>query len=115
MNDTQEFDTRVKPSGTGCVECEAQGSWWFHLRRCALCGHIGCCDSSPNQHATKHFEETGHPAIQSFEPGESWFWNFERQSEVEGPKLAAPHHHPANQPVPGPRDRVPDNWQELLN
>ena len=44
----------AKPSGTGCVECLATGTWWFHLRRCTQCGHIGCCDSSPNQHASKH-------------------------------------------------------------
>ena len=43
----------AEPSGTGCVECMEEGSWWFHLRRCAECGHIGCCDSSPNQHASK--------------------------------------------------------------
>jgi Zn-finger in ubiquitin-hydrolases and other protein. len=45
----------AEPSGTGCVECLALGGWWFHLRRCAECGHIGCCDSSPNQHASKHY------------------------------------------------------------
>jgi Zn-finger in ubiquitin-hydrolases and other protein len=51
----------VKPSGTGCVECSASGGWWLHLRRCAQCGHIGCCDSSPNQHASKHYAAAGHP------------------------------------------------------
>ncbi len=60
----------VTPSGTGCVECLASGRWWLHLRRCAECGHIGCCDSSPNQHASKHNAATGHPIITSFEPGE---------------------------------------------
>jgi hypothetical protein len=49
----------AKPSGTGCVECLAQGRWWFHLRRCAECGHIGCCDSSPNRHASKHYATPG--------------------------------------------------------
>jgi len=48
----------AKPSGTGCVECLALGGWWFHLRRCAECGHIGCCDSSPSQHASKHSAAT---------------------------------------------------------
>ncbi|MGA8312239.1 MAG: UBP-type zinc finger domain-containing protein, partial [Terriglobales bacterium] len=67
-----------KPSGDGCVECLAspQG-WWFHLRRCAECGHIGCCDSSPSQHASKHAATTGHPIIASFEPGEDWFFDYE--------------------------------------
>ena len=58
------------PSGTGCVECLAMGGQWVHLRRCAECGHIGCCDSSPNRHATAHFHATDHPLIQSFVPGE---------------------------------------------
>ena len=48
------IDTGVSPSGSGCVECLASGGWWFHLRRCAGCGHIGCCDSSPSQHASHH-------------------------------------------------------------
>ena len=60
----------ARPSGTGCVECSAAGGWWLHLRRCAECGHIGCCDTSPNQHASKHNAATGHPVITSFEPGE---------------------------------------------
>ena len=60
----------AEPSGIGCLECLAEGGWWFHLRRCAECGHIGCCDSSPNQHASKHNAATGHPVITSFEPGE---------------------------------------------
>ena len=70
------IDPEVEPSGTGCVECLAAQGWWVHLRRCAQCGHIGCCDSSPAQHATHHFEETGHPVMTSFEPGEDWFWDF---------------------------------------
>src|SRR4051794_12617676 len=90
------------PSGTGCVECLDTGGWWVHLRRCASCGHIGCCDSSPQQHATKHFEATGHPVMQSFEPGEDWFWDFANEESVDGPELAPPHERPADQPVPGP-------------
>jgi hypothetical protein len=105
----------VAPSGAGCVECEAAGGWWFHLRRCAECGHIGCCDNSPSQHATKHFHATKHPVIQSFEPGEDWFWNFETETEVTGPELAAPQCHPPSQPTPGPHGRVPRNWQQLLH
>ena len=62
------------PSGTGCKECLASGTWWFHLRRCAECGHIGCCDSSPNRHASRHATEDGHPIFRSVEPGEEWSW-----------------------------------------
>ena len=64
----------VVPSARGCEECLAIGSRWIHLRLCRTCGHVGCCDSSPNRHATKHFRATGHPAIKSFEPGEDWGW-----------------------------------------
>ena len=64
----------VPPSGNGCVECLATGGRWVHLRRCTTCGHVGCCDSSPGRHATGHHHGTGHPLIQSFEPGEDWYW-----------------------------------------
>ena len=76
MTDTSRngIDPAVPPSGPGCVECTRDGSWWFHLRRCAECGHVGCCDSSPHQHATNHYRETGHPVMRSHEPGESWRW-----------------------------------------
>ncbi len=113
--DPDAIDPEVKPSGTGCVECDAVAGWWFHLRRCALCGHIGCCDTSPGQHAAAHFKETGHPVIQSFEPEESWFWDFRGQEPVDGPELAAPHHHPLTQPTPGPRGRVPKDWMSKLH
>jgi hypothetical protein len=109
------IDPETLPSGPGCVECGKSAGWWLHLRRCAQCGHIGCCDNSPSQHATKHFEETGHPLIQSYEPDEDWFWHYPRQQYVGGPKLAAPHHHPRAQPVPGPAGAVPADWESLLN
>ncbi|MFI6288017.1 UBP-type zinc finger domain-containing protein [Streptomyces sp. NPDC051018] len=116
MNDIEGIDPSVPPSGTGCVECDARGGWWFHLRRCAQCGHIGCCDSSPGQHATDHWKSTGHPLVQSFEPGEAWFWDYNRNDLYEsGPALAAPGDHPADQPSPGPAGRVPENWQNLLH
>ncbi|SFW18761.1 UBP-type zinc finger domain-containing protein [Luteibacter sp. UNCMF366Tsu5.1] len=108
------IDPSVPPSGTGCVECEQTGSWWFHLRRCAQCGHIGCCDDSLNQHASKHAEETGHPIIQSFEPGEDWFYDYRTEAMLDGPELAPPHSHPTSQPTPGPEGRVPPNWQRVL-
>ena len=65
---------KVEPSGSGCKECLEMGDSWVHLRLCLLCGHVGCCDSSKNKHATKHFHETHHPIVQSFEPGEDWRW-----------------------------------------
>ena len=70
------FDPAVDaaPSGTGCVECLASGGHWVHLRRCLECGHIGCCDNSPGRHATAHYGSVHHPLIQSFEPGEEWFF-----------------------------------------
>lgn len=65
----------VKPSTTeGCEECLKISSTWVNLRMCMICGKVGCCDSSPNTHATKHFEETGHKIIRSFQPGENWYW-----------------------------------------
>ena len=61
----------------GCEDCLAAGqSVWSHLRLCMECGHVGCCDSSPNRHSTAHFHHTGHPVIRSFEPGEEWKWCF---------------------------------------
>jgi hypothetical protein len=76
----------AKPSGTDCVECSAVGGWWLHLRRCVECGHIGCCDTSPNQHASKHNPATDHPIITSFEPGERWFYDYRTGEFFAGPK-----------------------------
>ncbi|MBV9074607.1 MAG: UBP-type zinc finger domain-containing protein [Acidobacteria bacterium] len=56
----------------GCEECLKMGDVWVHLRLCLSCGHVGCCDSSKNKHATKHYHSTQHPVIRSFEPGENW-------------------------------------------
>jgi hypothetical protein len=116
MADTLEgIDPKVPPSGTGCVECLADGGWWLHLRRCAECGHIGCCDSSPMQHARKHFHSAKHPIIASFEPGEVWFYSFETDEMLRGPHLADPRWHPKDQPVPGPAGRVPPDWESKLH
>jgi len=57
-----------------CEDCVKTGASWVHLRMCLTCGHVGCCDSSPNKHATKHFQHTTHPLIRSVEPGETWIW-----------------------------------------
>ncbi len=64
----------VTPSAQGCEDCLKTGDSWVHLRECLICGHVGCCDSSKNKHATKHFHATKHPIIQSFQPGEDWRW-----------------------------------------
>ncbi|OJF13066.1 UBP-type zinc finger domain-containing protein [Couchioplanes caeruleus] len=64
----------VAPSGDGCVECLEAGGRWVHLRVCMTCGHVGCCDSSPGKHATAHFRAQDHPLVQSYEPGEDWWW-----------------------------------------
>lgn len=109
------IDAEAVPSGTGCAECEETGGWWFHLRRCATCGHVGCCDSSPSQHATKHYRATGHPLVQSFEPGEDWFWDYRAGSTTSGTRLAPPTEHPASQPAPGPAGRVPPDWRRHLH
>jgi hypothetical protein len=109
------IDPTKEPSGTGCGECDASGGWWLHLRRCAQCGHIGCCDNSPSQHATAHARETGHPIIASFEPGEDWFYDYRNDEYVPPQTLAPPTHHPLDQPVPGPSGRVPRDWQMQLH
>jgi uncharacterized UBP type Zn finger protein len=63
------------PADTLCEECAEDGkSIWAHLRMCLTCGHVGCCDSSPQRHATAHYQATGHPVMRSIEPGETWRW-----------------------------------------
>lgn len=108
-------DPAVPPSGVGCVDCLAVGGWWLHLRRCALCGHVGCCDSSPAQHATAHWHASGHPVVQSFEPGEEWFWNYDLGESFDGPSLAPPASRPLEQPSPGPDGSVPVDWTRRLH
>ena len=108
------IDPTVSPSGPGCEECERTGGWWLHLRRCAFCGHIGCCDNSPSQHASHHARDAGHPVIQSYEPGEEWFYDYSNGDYLDGPQLAPPRHHPLDQGVLGPRGRVPPDWEAHL-
>jgi hypothetical protein len=114
---SDDIDPTVPPSGSGCVECDAAQppAWWVHLRRCATCGHIGCCDTSPNQHATAHAHATGHRYIQSFEPGEDWFYDYRTDQMLAGPELAPPRERPAEQTVPGPADRVPRDWMRYVH
>lgn len=85
----------VEPSSPGCEDCLRMGGHWVHLRICMRCGHIGCCDSSPNRHATAHYNaHHDHPLIRSYEPGENWWWCYPEQLffEVEGAPPAPSHH-----------------------
>jgi hypothetical protein len=109
------FDQTVPPTGAGCVECLTTGGWWFHLRRCATCGHIGCCDSSPSQHASAHAARRAHWVVQSFEPDENWFWDYQNNRYVLGFRLRPPTSHPRSQPAPGPADAVPASWASQLH
>ena len=68
-----------------CEDCVKSGDKWVHLRLCLECGHVGCCDSSKNKHATKHFHSTKHPIIKSFEPGEDWGWCYVDEVELDLP------------------------------
>ena len=116
-SETEGIDTGVPPSGIGCADCDAadpQG-WWVHLRRCAQCGHIGCCDTSPERHATAHAEATGHRYIQTFEPDEDWFYDYSTGEVLNGPELAPPSSRPEDQAVPGPTGRVPADWMEHIH
>ena len=69
--------TELPESIDGCEECLEMGAPWCHLRMCLTCGHVGCCDSSPNKHATAHSRSSGHPIMRSVQPGEDWCWCFE--------------------------------------
>ena len=83
----------VSPSSDGCEDCLRIGARWLHLRLCMSCGHVGCCDDSPNRHATAHWAATRHPIIRSFEPGENWWWCYEDKLafELDGAPPAPSH------------------------
>lgn len=85
------------PSGHGCVECLRSRDEWVHLRLCLSCGHVGCCDESPNRHAAQHFRETGHRVIKAFEPDEDWAYCWEHQDvlpEIDAfPDESPPEHY----------------------
>ncbi len=85
----------VTPSALGCEECLKMGSPWVHLRLCRICGHVGCCDSSPNKHATKHFHSTGHPIIEGYDPPEGWGWCYVDEAFVD-----LPDQTPQRGPIP---------------
>jgi uncharacterized UBP type Zn finger protein len=85
----------VTPSSMeGCSECLASGSRWVHLRLCLSCGQVGCCDSSPNRHASKHAAAHQHPVVASFEPGEDWSWCYVDEAAFVLPDLELPHRRP---------------------
>ena len=90
--DHVEMAGSPEPRTDGCEECLEMGDTWVHLRRCLSCGHVGCCDSSKNRHATKHFHQTQHPVVQSFQPGEDWVWCFVDELLLED----MPRHHGAH-------------------
>jgi uncharacterized UBP type Zn finger protein len=71
----------------GCEDCLRLGGVWLHLRICLTCGHVGCCDNSPNRHATAHFHETGNPLIRSLEPGEEWSWCYVDEAAMVIPDI----------------------------
>ena len=73
----------MHPNAHGCVDCLAAGGVWVHLRLCLTCGHVGCCDQSPNRHARRHAYETHHPVVRSYEPGELWGYCFPDDTFVE--------------------------------
>ena len=84
----------VTPSALGCEECLKTGSPWVHLRLCRTCGHVGCCDDSPNRHATKHFHQTRHPVIEGYDPPEGWGWCYIDEVMLDLNDRATPHNGP---------------------
>jgi uncharacterized UBP type Zn finger protein len=79
--------TQLPESVEGCVDCLATGSPWLHLRFCLACGYVGCCDSSPNKHASAHYLASDHALIHSLEPGEDWTWCFADQMGMVIPQI----------------------------
>ncbi len=78
--DLAEAPTTIVPlTPEGCPDCAREGTRPVHLRLCLTCGNVGCCDSSPGRHASRHGKTAGHPVIRSFEPGEAWRWCYRHQ------------------------------------
>jgi hypothetical protein len=82
---------KVTPSALGCEECLKTHSRWVHLRLCRTCGHVGCCDSSPNRHATKHFHATRHPIVEGYDPAEGWGWCYVDEIAFDLGSNTTPH------------------------
>jgi ubiquitin-hydrolase Zn-finger-containing protein len=89
--------TELPAAVDGCEDCLRMGGKWLHLRLCLECGHVGCCDSSPNRHASAHASGTGHPIVRSIEPGEQWSWCF---SDEVAMLIAEVHGSPSIPPSP---------------
>jgi hypothetical protein len=88
--------TELPAEVAGCEDCLASGGKWLHLRICLSCGHVGCCDDSPNRHASAHAGQSGHPIIRSIEPGEDWSWCFVDEVAMRIPEIhGAPHIPPS--------------------
>jgi uncharacterized UBP type Zn finger protein len=85
----------VTPSARGCEECLKIGGVWLHLRLCRNCGHVGCCDQSPNRHARAHFQATRHPIIEGYDPPEGWGWCY-----IDDEEVALPNRTPQLRPIP---------------
>jgi uncharacterized UBP type Zn finger protein len=79
--------TQLPESVEGCEDCLLMGGAWLHLRICLECGHVGCCDSSPNRHASAHSQSSGHPLMHSLEPGEAWSWCFVDELAMRIPQV----------------------------
>jgi hypothetical protein len=85
------FLKAVTPSADGCEECLKIGSGWVHLRLCRACGHVGCCDDSPNRHATRHFQATKHPIIETYDPPDGWGWCYVDEVMLDLSEDQTPH------------------------
>ena len=92
--------TELPDSVPGCEECLKTGDVWLHLRICLECGHVGCCDDSPGQHASRHAGATDHALIRSLEPGEEWCWCFSDELALLIPQVAGRTRIPRS-PMPG--------------
>jgi hypothetical protein len=90
----QALVAEVTPSADGCEECLKTGSWWVHLRLCRICGHVGCCDDSPNRHARAHYHGTGHPVIEGYDPPEGWGWCYVDETGFDLGDRKTPHPRP---------------------
>ena len=89
-----KYIRNVTPSALGCEECLKTGDKWVHLRLCRTCGHVGCCDDSPNRHATKHFHATRHPIIEGYDPLEGWGWCYIDEVAFDLSDRMTPHNGP---------------------
>jgi len=81
----------VTPSADGCEECLKMGDTWIHLRICRECGHVGCCDSSKNKHATKHYHSTAHPIMETYDPPDGWGWCYIDEVMLDLKSQRTPH------------------------